>query len=149
MACRPVSDPDVAVDGATTIEENSLVERVRRVTARDDGTVTSVVGPVLRPQARLAPLAGGVRFNRVLPIIAETLLLPASHGSHIIVVLAACVRPAPPADLPIFRVRPDPDCRRSRSVAHDSEPGLSDSHSSAGPSACYAQPDPSVCHCSA
>lgn len=90
MARRPVSDPDVAVDGATSIEENSLVQRVRRVTARDDAC--NVGGPVLRPQARLAPLAGGVRFNRVLPIIAETLLLPASPGSHIIIA-PRCVRP--------------------------------------------------------
>jgi hypothetical protein len=63
-----------------------------------------------------------MRFNRVLPIIAETLLLPASRGSHIIVALAACVRPAPPALLSLLRARPDPACRRSRSVARESEP---------------------------
>jgi hypothetical protein len=38
MARRPVSDPDVAIDGADSTKENSLVERVRRVTARDVGT---------------------------------------------------------------------------------------------------------------
>jgi hypothetical protein len=107
MARRPVSDPDVAVDGANSIEENRLVERVRRVTARDDAS--NVGGPVLRPPASIQPLAGGVRFNRMLPVIAETLLLPASRGSHIIVALAAYVRSAPPARLSLLRARPDPD----------------------------------------
>jgi hypothetical protein len=84
MARRPVSDPDVAIDGATN-KENSLVERVRRVTARDD-SVRTIVGPVLRLPARGRILAGGMRFNRILPIIAETLLLTASSGPHIMIV---------------------------------------------------------------
>jgi hypothetical protein len=85
MARRPVSDPDVAIDGANSVQENSLVEGARRL-LRGTVVLENRLGPVLRPLARLQPLAGRVRFNRVLPIIAETLLLTASCGHHIIIV---------------------------------------------------------------